>query len=131
MSVCGAFEEVPLSHVVTIQTQLHDAVAINAACRRLNLPVPVQGTAELFSGKATGLLVQLPGWLYPTVIDTLTGAVRYDDFGGRWGDQIHLSRFLQLYAVERAKIEAREKGYAVTEQARQELIKLQIIEGGV
>src|SRR2546422_525870 len=100
-----------MSHVVTVQTKIHDAVAVAAACQRLGLAAPVQGTARLYSGEATGLLVQLPGWQYPAVIDTLTGQVRYDNFEGHWGDQAHLNRFLQLYAVEKARLEARKKGY--------------------
>jgi hypothetical protein len=120
-----------LSHIVTIQTKVHDPAAVGAACQRLGLTAPVQGTAKLFSGEATGLLVQLPGWQYPAVIDTLTGSVRYDNFNGHWGDQQHLSRFLQLYAVEKAKLEARKKGYTVTEQALQDgSIKVQLIEAG-
>lgn len=120
-----------MSHIVTIQTKVHDPAAVNAACQRIGLSAPVQGTAKLFSGDATGLLVRLPGWQYPAVIDTLTGAVRYDNYGGAWGDQQHLSRFLQLYAVEKAKIEARKKGYTVTEQALQDgSIKVQLIEAG-
>ena len=58
-----------MSHIVTIQTKVHDPAAVAAACQRLQLPAPVQGTAQLFSGQATGLLVQLPGWQYPVVID--------------------------------------------------------------
>lgn len=69
-----------MSHVVSIQTKLRDPAAITAACQRLKLNAPVQGTARLYSGEATGLLVQLPGWLYPVVIDTATGEVRYDNF---------------------------------------------------
>jgi hypothetical protein len=36
---------------------------------------------------------------------------------GRWGEQVHLDQFLQAYAVERAKAEARSQGYFVTEQS--------------
>jgi hypothetical protein len=54
-----------MSHVVTIQTKVHDPVAVAAACQRLNLPAPVQGTVHLYSGEATGLIVRLPGWQYP------------------------------------------------------------------
>src|SRR5437763_1598727 len=44
--------------------------------------------------------------------------------------QAHLDRFLQMYAVEKAKLEARKKGFTVNEQALQDgSIKLQIIEG--
>ena len=59
-----------MSHIVTIATEIRDPDAAAAACRRLGLPGPVQGTAALFEGQATGLLVKLPGWLYPVVCDT-------------------------------------------------------------
>jgi hypothetical protein len=119
-----------MSHIVTIQTKIHDGGAIIAACKRLGLAAPVQGTVRLYSGEATGLLLHLPGWQYPTVIDTLTGVVRFDNFGGRWGDQAYLDQFLQAYAVERAKLEARKKGYQVNEQALQDgSIRVQIVEG--
>jgi hypothetical protein len=51
-----------MSHIVTIQIKVHDPVAVTAACQRLNLAAPVQGTVRLFSGEATGLIVRLPGW---------------------------------------------------------------------
>lgn len=76
-----------MSHIVSIQTRLHDPVAVGAACQRLGLPAPVHGTAKLFSGDATGLLVQLPGWQYPAVIDTTTGNVQFDNFEGHWKEQ--------------------------------------------
>ena len=116
-----------MSHIVTIQTRVHDPVAVAAAFRRLGLAEPVYGTARLFSGEATGLLVQLPGWQYPAVIDPLTGTVRYDNYGGQWGAQGELSHFLKIYAVEKAKLEARRKGYQVSEQSLQDgSIKLQM-----
>jgi hypothetical protein len=106
-----------MSHIVTIQSKLHDHAAINAACHRLRLPEPAQGTAKLFEGEATGLLLQLPGWLYPAVIDVSSGAVRFDNFNGRWGDQAQLDAFIQSYSVEKAKLEARKTGHVVTEQS--------------
>jgi len=118
-----------MSHLVTVKTRVRDQGAITAACQRLKLDVPVQGTAQLFSGEATGLLLHLPGWQYPAVIDTAAGEVKYDNYGGRWGEQAVLDRFLQMYAVERAKLEARKKGYVVSEQALQDgSIKVQITE---
>jgi hypothetical protein len=119
-----------MSHLVTLQTKVHDPAAVAAACLRLNLAAPQHGTAQLFSGEAGGLIVQLPGWQYPIIIDTLSGGVRYDNFQGVWGDQEQLDRFLQLYAVEKAKLEARKKGYTVSEQSIHDgSIKLQIIAG--
>jgi len=119
-----------MSHVVTIQTRVHDPAAVAAACQRLGLAAPAHGTAQLYSGEATGLLVQLPGWQYPAVIETTTGTVRYDNFEGHWGEQAHLHRFLQAYAVEKTRLEARKKGYTITEQQLEDgSIKLQIQEG--
>jgi hypothetical protein len=34
-----------------------------------------------------------------------------------WGDKRELDRFLQAYAVEKARIEARRQGHTVTEQS--------------
>ena len=92
-------------------------VALAAACVRLGLETPVQGTARLFASNATGLIVKLPGWTYPAVIDTVAGEVQFDNYGGAWGQQKELDRLLQAYAVEKARVEARKLGHSVTEQA--------------
>ena|SRR6516162_2968571 len=109
-----------MSHLVQIKTRVHDRAALVAACRRLGLAEPIEGTAQFFSGQATGLLLNFPGWQYPAVIDTAEGTIKYDNFQGRWGDPIQVEKFLQMYAVEKAKLEAKKKGYCVTEQARQD-----------
>ena len=120
-----------MSHIVQIQAEVRDPLAVAAACRRLGLPEPAHGTATLFEGQATGLLVRLPDWLYPVVCDTQSGELRYDNFGGSWGDPRHLDRFLQRYAVEKATIEARKRGHSVAEQALSDgSIKLTIEVGG-
>lgn len=105
-----------MSHIVQIQTQIRDATAVRAACKRLGLAEPVLGKTKLFSGEVHGMAVQLPGWQYPVVADLATGQLKFDNFGGRWGDQRDLDRFLQVYAAERVKIEAHRKGYGVSEQ---------------
>ena len=120
-----------MSHIVSIRTQVRDPVAIEAACRRLQLPAPTRGTAKLFTSEASGVIVQLPRWKYPVVCDTSTGDVRYDNYQGRWGEQVQLDRFLQAYAVEKATIEARRKGHSVTEQPLADgSIKLTVHVGG-
>lgn len=120
-----------MSHIVTIKTEVRDPIAIAAACHRLGLTSPVHGTAKLFSGAATGILVHLPGWKYPVVCQTETGQVAFDNYEGRWGEQAQLDQFLQAYAVEKAKLEARKKGHAVTEQSLSDgSVKLTIQVGG-
>ena len=116
-----------ISHIVEIKTQVRDAAAVAAACHRLGLPPPVQGSAKLFASSVRGLAVQLPGWNYPVVCQLDTGQLKYDDYGGRWGEKARLDQFLQAYAVERAKLEARKQGHTVTEQSlRDGSIKLTI-----
>jgi hypothetical protein len=118
-----------MSHVVTIQTKLRDADALAAACRRLNLAEPTRETVSLYSEQVTGLAVRLPNWQYPVAIDVEAGVVRFDNFNGAWGEQKELDRLLQAYAVEKARLEARRKGYACIETLFQDgSIKLQILE---
>ncbi len=105
-----------MSHIVTIKTEVRDGGAVQAACRRMNLPRPVEGTHTVFVRTIEGLGVQLPDWTYPAVCDLSSGEVHYDNDQGDWGEQSHLDSFLQLYAVEKAKIEARRKGHSCTEQ---------------
>ena len=120
-----------MSHIVSIQTEVRDPVAIRAACGRLAWPEPVWGEVKLFASSAVGWAVRLPGWRYPVVCDVATAKVAFDNFGGRWGEQKHLDAFLQGYAVEKARIEARRRGHTVTEQVLADgSIKLTIQVGG-
>ena len=54
-----------MSHTVTIQTQIRDFQAIQAACQRLKLTHPTQGEVRLFDRVASGIGVQLPVKNYP------------------------------------------------------------------
>ena len=106
-----------MSHIVTIETRVRDAEAVRAACQRLGLDAPVEGKAELYSGTVEGLLVRLPAWRYPVCCDLSSGRLLYDNHGGRWGEDTHLHRFVQAYAVEKTRLAARRQGHTVTEQA--------------
>lgn len=120
-----------MSHIVTIKTEIRDAVALGAACKRLRLQEPTLETVELYSGKATGHCVRLPDWMYPVVCDVNSGQIKYDNFEGRWGAHQELDRLMQAYAVERAKLEARRNGHSVTEQTLSDgSIKLTVQVGG-
>ena len=106
-----------MSHIVEITTEVRDDAAVQAACQRLQLPRAERGTFQLYTSAETGLGIRLHDWKYPVVANTDTGQLRYDNFSGRWGRQECLDSFLQKYAVERAKLEARKKGHSVVEQA--------------
>ena len=120
-----------MSHVVRIQTEVRDAAAVFAACRRRQLAEPVAGKHRLYSSEAEGLAVSLRDWSYPAVCKLETGEVLYDNFGGRWGQQCELDGFVQAYAVEKARIEARKRGHTITEQLLADgSIKLTVQIGG-
>ena len=120
-----------MSHVVQIQTQVRSPAAVRAGCGRLKLPEPQVEKVRLFSETVSGLAVRLPEWRYPVVFNTDTGETKFDNYQGHWGDQKHLDRFLQAYAVEAAKIEARRQGHSVTEQPLADgSIKLTVNVGG-
>ena len=120
-----------MSHIVEIKTEVRDEAAVQAACTRLQLPTPESKTVRLFSATATGLCIQLPGWSYPVVANLQTGALQYDNYGGHWGEQSRLNQFLQAYAVEKAKIEARKKGHSVSETLLQDgSIRVMVRVGG-
>jgi hypothetical protein len=105
-----------MSHIVTIKTQIRDAVALAAACGRLGLAPPTEGVARLFSSEARGQIVRLPGWSYPVVVDTDAGQVQFDNYNEAWGKQCELDKLLQAYAIEKAKLEARRAGHGVSER---------------
>jgi hypothetical protein len=105
-----------MSHIVQIQTEIRDPRIVAVACDRLGIAAPIRRTVKLFNAEATGLVVELPGWRYPVVCDTETGQLHYDNYQGHWGKQCELDRLKQIYAVEKAKSEARRRGYAITEQ---------------
>lgn len=120
-----------MSHIVSIQTQVRDPVAIVAACQRLRLAPPQPGLHKLFGGEVSGLAVQLPGWTYPVVCQTENGFLNFDDFEGQWGERARLDEFLQAYAVEKTRMECRRQGHTLHEQALSDgSIKLTIEVGG-
>ena len=120
-----------MSHIVQIQTEVRSEPAVLAACRRLNLPSARRGTFELYGSTQTGLGITLPEWRYVVVANTDTGQLSFDNYENKWGDRIHLDRFLQRYAVEAATIAARKQGHSIAEQHLDDgSIKLTVNIGG-
>ncbi len=105
-----------MSQVVTVRTEIRDRSALVNACARLNLEAPVEGTHQLYSGKAVGMGVKLPRWKYPVVANLKTGEVKFDNYEGHWGDESELDKLVQRYTVEAATAAASLQGYGVVEQ---------------
>lgn len=105
-----------MSHTVSIKAQVKCQAALAATCLRLGLPAPARGQIRLYDKVALGTGVQLPGWRFPICI-TDEGTIHYDHYHGMWGEPKELSNFLQAYAAEAAKLQARRQGHSVTETA--------------
>ena len=84
LNTSSNFKETALSHIVQIETEIRDPVAIRSACSRLSLAEPIFGEAKLFSTRRTGWIVQLTDWRYPVVCDVNTGKLAFDNYQGRW-----------------------------------------------
>ena len=120
-----------MSHIVKIEAQILSEVAVQSACRRLQLEPAQHGTFDLYNKTVSGLGVELDDWLYPIVVDLKTGDVELDNFDGRWGDYQGFESFLQMYTVEAALIAARKQGHSVREQQLDNgSIKLTVTVGG-
>jgi hypothetical protein len=87
-----------LSHILQIQTEVRDPVAIQAGCGRLKWPEPVFGKSKLFTSSAVGWAVRLPEWRYPVVCGVVTAKIAFDNIGGQSGEQRHLDKLLQTWA---------------------------------
>ena len=105
-----------MSHIVQIETEVRDAVAGEAAWRRLGRKSPTPGTPQRLSAGGPGVLVEFAAWRYPIVCNPVSGKVQFDNFEGHWGELVQLHRFLQAYAVEKARLEAHKQGHSVYEQ---------------
>jgi hypothetical protein len=124
-----------MSHTVTVKLEMTDKEAIQDAVDRTDGAhfikpgrhrsrgqfeqtdslEEAQGRHTIYSGTFEGIGVQLPGWNYPVIVNPETGEVKYDNFGGHWGNQDNLDEFAQAYAVEKARTEALLHGLTVTE----------------
>lgn len=102
-----------MSHTMNIAIELHDRQALEAACQRLGLALE-EGKYKLYSSIEEGIAIFLPGWKYPALVKN-DGTVAYDNYGGRWGKIEEMNKLRAFYGLEKAKIEARKKGYCLYE----------------
>lgn len=117
-----------MSHTLTVETKFLDARAVENAAREMSCEI-VRGEIALFDGtKIQGIGVKLPGWYYPVAINLQTGEAKYDNYNGKWGNQEHLNRFTQLYAVHKTELFAKSRGWIATRKTQPNgSIKLQLV----
>ena len=112
-----------MSHFVSIQTQIRDIKALHGACSEMGLNLIENTTARGYGGQTRqgDYVIRLRGpydialnrqddGTYGLTTDWWAGHVE-KEVGTKYG------RLLQLYAVHKAQIEARKKGYSVRRQS--------------
>jgi hypothetical protein len=102
-----------MSHTVSLKLEVRDYNIFKLAAEKLGHKVK-EGEHALYGGKVNGAAVSLPGWRYPLVM-TKEGEIKYDNYGGSWGQQKEMNALLTRYGIEVAKKEARKKGYTTVE----------------
>ena len=110
-----------MSHTVTIKAACTDAAVLRKACADIGAEFLGHRTTKMYSSSAKGLAVHLAGWNYPVTFDTETGAVKFDNYGGSWGDMKELDRLIQAYGIEKVKQEAYLHGLTFAENDEVEL----------
>lgn len=104
-----------MSHVSQMSVKFTDIEAMKAACIRMGAQFCGKGFITFYDEtEVGGYVIQLPDWKYGIVVKP-DGSIRYDNYGGEWGDIKELNSFKQLYAVETAKLKAKQEGYTYQE----------------
>lgn len=107
-----------MSETASIDLQIKDEAAARAAAAELGLPALERGVADLFSTyQHSGLILKLPGWRYPVILDT-AGKAHFDTYHGKWGNEAELKRFQQHYGFHAAKALALRQGHTVTRKVK-------------
>lgn len=104
-----------MSHTVELDTEFKSPKAIAAVCKSLGLPmreITSHKPARLYSGSGytEGVAIDLPRWRYPVVI-TPQGKMFYDNYGGQWGSESELHKFMSTYEIAVIRDQAKLNGY--------------------
>ncbi len=113
-----------MSHTLNLDLEIKDRDALKRATEILGIKAE-EGTHQLYNSEETGTGLFLKDWKYPAVVKN-DGSVSYDNYEGKWGNVIELNKFKARYGVEKAKIEARKKGYSVYESYDENAQEIQL-----
>ncbi len=125
-----------MSHFTTIKTQIKDIAALNLACTEMGLKLITNTKARGYNQEMRNgeFVIQLKG-PYDIAVNKQpdgTFGLTTDWWNGHVEREVGkgYSKLLQLYAVHKASLEARKKGYSVLRKSQQDgSIKLVLIGG--
>jgi len=106
-----------MSHTVKQKVDLTNKDALTKAVVKFGGTVIGEGAHRLYqANEETGFAFNLPGWQYKLVL-TDDGTLKFDDYGGCWGDRKDITRLTEIYAIEVAKFAAEQQGWMYEEQS--------------
>jgi hypothetical protein len=128
-----------MSHITNIELEIKDLVALKAACNRMGFTfMENQTTCNFYRDQKADCLhaIQVPGAAYEVgVVENKNG-----DYHLIWDPYIHVGlesslgpgggKLKQAYGIEKAKLEARKKGYSVYERVKADGAITLSVEGG-
>jgi hypothetical protein len=105
-----------MSHTFNVKTKIKNKDTLKTAVERMAGKWLGMGTHNLYgSNRETGYGFKLEGWRHTIVWKEATGELAMDKYGNAaTADKIE--KLQAYYGAEEAKIEALQKGFAVTEQ---------------
>lgn len=95
-----------MSHIVTVKTQFKDGEILLNTLKKFNVCI---SSGERHSVTMFGSTVEadisfkLPGWRYPVAVDLKTGEVKFDNYGGSWGQIEEFDKVHQQYTLDVAE----------------------------
>ena len=105
-----------MSHTTRRKAGLVNADVIQRAAHRIGAKYKGVGKAQQYNRRTlNGHRLEIPGFRYDVVIDTKSGDILSDTWGGRWGDDSKIDELQQKYAVEAGKMDAEKKGHEFQE----------------
>jgi hypothetical protein len=125
-----------MSHFTTIKTQIKDIAALHSACTELGLSLQQNANARGYAGavRQGDYVIELKG-SYDIAVNQQpdhTYGLTTDWWDGHVEKEVgrEYSKLLQLYAVHKASIEARKKGFSILRRPQKDgSIKLLLIGG--
>ena len=127
-----------MSHFTSISAEIRDLEALRVAVARCGGEIVENAECRYYYGtQQKEIVIKLPGSKYDAALERQTdGSYRLtaDWYQGHVAQYLGTNgdNLLQLYAVEKAKLEGRRRGYSVTERQNGEdiLVTLRDPEGG-
>ena len=98
-----------MSHRVDMALALKDRAALRRACKALMIDFTEgKHVVDLFAGQKAEADASflLPGWRYRVAVNLKAGTAAFDNYGGHWGKQEDLDKFVQEYTLQVAEHEA-------------------------